>query len=96
MGREMHNHVTTLPVTRKSFNRCNLFFSSCLLLTSHNLEKLFEVSNRHWHSVSLRYMNKGTFHVCTSDFITEQVHVACCVTTQQWKKLREKEGSIYP
>lgn len=26
MGREMHNRVTTLPVTRKSFNTCNLFF----------------------------------------------------------------------
>lgn len=71
-------------------------FSSCLLLTRHNLEKLFQVTKRHWLSVSLKNMKKGTFLVCISDFITEQVHVACCVITQQLEKWREKEGSFYP
>lgn len=58
--------------------------SGCLLLTSHNLENL--VTNRHWLSVSLRNMKKGTFHVCISHFITKQLHVVCCAITEQWKK----------
>lgn len=95
MGRETLNHFTTLPVTRKSFNTCNLFIQA-VFCWPVNLEKLFQVTNRHWLSASLRNVNKGTFHVCISDFIAEQVHVVCCAITEQWKKWREKEGKFYP